>query len=393
MNIDLDQLKVSLAPVKAQLGSDEVLKGLKTLLNDPAMIDQIAQPARRDAALVAENTIIVKDSFVQGQMDIDNLRDRPESLSSSWRNLSQSFTTNTTNAVSVARKTIDFYNDFNTALGKIEMVDTNFEKLKTLVSETVQVTDLSQHTGLFSHVCSSKDPLGAVLATDSQKLSQTYTDIKGGILEYQVSFQSWVDIFIAETDKTIQECYAEIDRLQGEISKCFRLESQAASIEDALAEITGIPEWLWWIIAGLLSGIGFVSVEAARQALVEIRNEQERLRALKSSVLDNANKAARLSTALTSAKNTLKLLSVRIADITDGLASFAMEWAKYHHDIVLIAEEMQAAADSATINSLIARLKLLSTSLSVLTSQLALYVTIVTITGDFLPSSEPVAQD
>ncbi|KIJ46155.1 hypothetical protein M422DRAFT_46232 [Sphaerobolus stellatus SS14] len=395
MSIDIAQLKESLVPLKTILGSDDVIQRIQIHLRDPAMMDQVAASRRREASNLTDDTLGVEAGYQLGAEVFANLGQWREPWYSKWEVLHKSFGATTKMALGVVKSGIGFYTDFNNkVVGQIDWIEDHFDEAKALVSTFANVSEHSQLTSPHSKSSSfSKSPVGAQLVTDSTKVSQSYTDNKRAVLEFLEELgNSGIGTLSAETQaaKAINECKAEMARLNGEMARC-RMETN--QIESAVNETLGIPGWITWIMTGILKAsvlfrspieslrtsnqsIGYGSLEDARQALAALSEEQDRLRALQASVKEKAIRESGQDRIWT-----LPIVIMAIMLSVDNLVLSASEWAQYRHDIVIISEDMMIAADSATKKALIMRIKSLGAALDALVPSLEDYLMVVGGTG------------
>ncbi|KAJ3559567.1 hypothetical protein NP233_g11235 [Leucocoprinus birnbaumii] len=236
-------------------------------------------------------------------------------------------------------------------VSKVDWAEDHFEEAKALIAQYLQ------------------SPAGARLEQDSTNISQLYTDNRQDVSEYQSDFSDFVEELAkadkqaqAELEARIEELNSQIDSNDSTTRPSDKIFKQARQIMGALMQIAGIPPWLTWIISKILEALGLNGAEEARQVLDRIFSQQQELKKER----EDAQREIEKNNGQTS-----------ITNINNRLDSFAKEWAECHHDIVLILNEMQFAADSATKRSLITRLKLMGSSVQALVNGVDTYIRVI----------------
>ncbi|TEB30491.1 hypothetical protein FA13DRAFT_555069 [Coprinellus micaceus] len=245
---------------------------------------------------------------------------------------------------------------------RLDWDEAHFEEAKALITKYLQ------------------DPAGPRLAAGSSNASQRYTDNRRSVSQYQTDFSGFVSNMRDENRQAQIRLQGNIDKLNADID---RYNSAGEQIKRALSQIAGIPSWMTWLIAEILDALGIASVDDARKALDANYAEQRRLRDEIESVQREKERMNQMDADLARANDTLTRLNRGITDLIPGLDSLAKEWANYHHDIVLIQQDMVAAGDSATKRSLITRLKLMGGSVDALVAGMSSYIKIVEGSGFF----------
>lgn len=85
--LDVSQLQVSLAAVKASLHSDEIINHLKTQLSDPTVQAKLADERVQSTQTLAGDTISAYKSFDQAKSTLTQLGDNKGSWPSKWQNV------------------------------------------------------------------------------------------------------------------------------------------------------------------------------------------------------------------------------------------------------------------------------------------------------------------
>ncbi|KAJ3565139.1 hypothetical protein NP233_g7830 [Leucocoprinus birnbaumii] len=357
------QISLALAAVRTNLHQAEIVHHIESQLNNPNVQVKLQNERVHDATQLAKGTIAAYESFNEAKPVLGRLGEDQQQWLIQWMTLLTNYENAVKFSLIVNKIGVSYFCNFDRdVVSKLSWDEQHFEEARLLITQYLN------------------DPTGPRLEQDSSSASQRYTDNRRDVSNFQNNFHSFVKKLTEENKRAQDRLEGNIRELNAEIDK---YNSEAERIKRALIQIAGIPSWMTWIISEILGALGLGSVEDARRALDLNYGEQQRLKDRRGEVQNEIQQKLQLDHALALANIAILRLNHNIGDINMQLDSFAKEWAYSHHDIVLIQQDMQAAADSATKRSLISRLKLMGSSIQALTTAMDAYTKAVEVSGLF----------